>query len=91
MIQFAPLMASVISYGAFRILASLGIGYITFTAANAFGNQIISRLSADVGSVTGSVSAIIQIAGFHTAVSMLIAAYSARMALKFVKQIGVIR
>ncbi|MBS4099406.1 MAG: DUF2523 domain-containing protein [Sulfuricella sp.] len=90
MILFAPLLAGVFQYAAMRFVFSLGIGYISYAALSAIGGSIISQLNAASGSLTGAPGQIANMAGFGSAVSILISAYTVRIALKAVTKIGVL-
>ncbi|MBS4056791.1 MAG: DUF2523 domain-containing protein [Bacteroidales bacterium] len=90
MILFAPLLAGVFQYAAMRFIFSLGIGYISYAALSTVGNLIIGQLNAATGSLTGAAGQIAHMAGFGSAISILISAYTVRIALKAVTKIGVL-
>ena len=64
-----------------RILASLGMGFLTFAAVTTAADIMLGEFSAMWGTLPADVFNIISLAGFPEALGWIIGAYLSRLAL----------
>ena len=64
-----------------RVLASLGMGFLTFAAVTTAANAMLSEFSSSWGGLSSTVLNIISLAGFPEALGWIIGAYLSRLAL----------
>lgn len=71
-----------------KLLASLGIGWLTYEGLGLVGNQIQSAVLASWGQIGGVTLQILSLAGVPESVGILLGAISAKIALVAVGRLG---
>lgn len=71
-----------------KVLASLGIGFLTYEGLTAIGSQVQSAVIVNWGAIGGATIQILSLAGVTTAVGILLSAISAKAALVAIGRIG---
>lgn len=69
-----------------RLLLNLGIGFVVYKGASALIQVATNDLNAHLGSVSGAALSILTTCNVFQAVSMLLAAYSARFTMMVAKK-----
>jgi len=71
-----------------RVLASLGMGFVSFAAISAAVTSFLSVVSGYWGSIYGATLQLISLAGFPTAIGIVIGAIVARISLSSIPKLG---
>ncbi len=71
-----------------KILASLGIGWLTFEATTAALDTVVAHYNSSISSVSGAVLQIINMGGFTTSASIIISALTVRLAMESIPKLG---
>jgi hypothetical protein len=81
-------LVSLLDVGAGRVLASLGMGFISFTAVTGIVNLLISQLQSTWSGIGGAAFQLISIAGFPTALGITIGAIITRLTINAIPKLG---
>lgn len=81
---FANLASSLPS----RVLASLGIGVISFAGFSALSSQLVTQLQTNWNNIGADTLAYISLAGFPTAFGMIAGAFVVKMTLAALPKLG---
>ena len=73
-----------------KVLTSLGVGVISYTAAKAVIDQVTASVTSSMNGIGSDVYQLLALAGFVDAVSIAIAAVTAAAALAFGKRLGML-
>lgn len=73
-----------------RVLAALGIGYVTYNAATGVVVAILENMAGTFGGLTGDVTAILSRAGFFLALSIMTGGLTGGVAYWATKKLGVL-
>ena len=71
-----------------RILASLGMGFISYAGYSVVGTQIISQVTANFNSIAGQSLAYLSLAGFGTGFGLILGAVVMRLSLSAFTTLG---
>lgn len=88
MTQLAAFLISIAGTLAGRVLISLGIGWVTYEGYSLLADQVIAAVQTNMGGVGASTLAILGLAGFPTAIGVILGAFSAKAALSAVARLG---
>lgn len=81
-------LVSLVDVGAGRVLASLGMGFITFTAITAIINQLVSIADTHWSSIGGVSLQLISLGGFPLGIGMVIGAIVTRVTINTLPKLG---
>lgn len=81
-------LVSLMDVGGGRVLASLGMGFITFGAFTALVTSFTSTVSGYWGGIGGSALQLISLAGFPEALGMVIGAIVTRISISALPKLG---
>lgn len=84
---FAWLLAAVAPL-AKRILAALGIGWVTFEALGLLVDQVKDAIIAQWGAMSGDMLAIVTMSGMGTALGIILGAFVARVSFQSLARLG---
>lgn len=73
-----------------RVLATLGIGIISYTSLNLFMQFIIVRITAQIAGMSGAAVHVIAMSGAFSALSIILSALAVRVSLLTLKKFGLI-
>lgn len=73
-----------------RVLTSLGIGFISYTALTSLASAIISGVSGAYNSAGGNVLAILNLLGVGQAFGIILGAMVTRASMSAIKRLGVV-
>lgn len=88
MTQLAAFLIAISGSVAARVLVALGIGWITFEGFSAFAAQVVSAVQSSMAGILPDVLAVLGLAGFPTAVGVVLGAYVARASLSALSFLG---
>jgi len=88
MTQLWAFLAAAVWPLAKKVLASLGIGFLTYEGLTAIGSQVQSAVISSWGSIGGATIQILNLAGATSAVGILLSAITAKVALVAIGRIG---
>jgi len=71
-----------------KVLASLGIGFLTYEGLTLVGAQVQSAVLSSWGAVGGATIQILSLAGFTDAVGIMLSAITAKVALVAIGRLG---
>lgn len=71
-----------------KVLASLGVGWVTFTALTAFAIQLRDYVVAAWGTMPGDLIAIASMSGFGTALGIILGAFAYKASLSAISYLG---
>lgn len=71
-----------------KILAALGIGWLTYEGLALIGNQVQSAVLANWGAMPASMLQVLTLSGFTEAVGITLGAFTARIALTSFGRLG---
>lgn len=71
-----------------RVLISLGIGFVSYTALTAALNAVISQVSSNISSIPYEISSFLAISGLFTAMGIIFGGVMARVSLMAVERFG---
>jgi len=71
-----------------RVLASLGIGFISFAGYAAVTNSLISAMQSSWGGITGDVLSYLTLAGFPTGFGIILGCIVTRTSLGALSSLG---
>lgn len=90
MASWGSFLASAAGPLAKKVLTSVGVGVISYTAAKAVIDQVSTSITDSMSGIGGDVYQLLALAGFVDAVSIAIAAVTAAAALAFGKRLGML-
>lgn len=76
---FAGLLQAAAGPIAKKVLSALGIGVVTYTALQTSFNLAKSAVVSSYGAITGEIAGILGLAGFGTAIGIVLGAMAARV------------
>lgn len=71
-----------------RVLQALGIGIISFAGLSAALNGVIDAVKSNWGGVTGQLLDLMQLAGFNTAIGIILGAMVAKLSFTLTERLG---
>jgi len=71
-----------------KVLAALGIGWLTFEGLSLIGNQVTGAVISSYGQIGGTTLQILSLAGITDSVGILVSAITAKVALVAVGRLG---
>lgn len=81
-------LVALLDIGAGRVLASLGMGFISFAAVTGVINSLISQLQTTWSGIGGAAFQLISLAGFPTALGITVGAIVTRLSISLIPKIG---
>jgi hypothetical protein len=90
MTTLAAFLLSITSTITARVLTSLGIGFLAFTAITTLVNSLVGQINAQYGNVTGTVLQLLNLGGVGTSISIITSALVTRATLLAIKQLRVL-
>lgn len=71
-----------------RVLAALGVGWVTFTALTALVDQVKSSVLSSWGAMPADILAIATMSGFGTAFGIILGAFAYKASLSAISYLG---
>lgn len=81
-------LVSLVDIAPGRVLASLGMGFVTFGAVTTTINSVASIVSSNWGGLGGAALQLASLAGFPTAFGMIIGAVITRVSINTLPKLG---
>lgn len=85
---FLPALAAAAGPIAKHVLAALGIGLISFAALTALVDAVISHVQSNYSNIPASVAQLLDLAGFGTALGIILGGIAARAAFGAISRFG---
>ncbi len=70
----------------FRALAALGIGVVSYAFLNGAATTVVDSMTANYGALPASISSLLNLSGFGTALSTIASAFVSRASLMAIKR-----
>lgn len=85
---FLPALAAAAGPIVKHVLAALGIGLISFAALTALVDAVISHVQSNYSNIPASVAQLLDLAGFGTALGIILGGIAARAAFGAISRFG---
>lgn len=85
--MFAWLLAAIVPIVK-RVLAALGVGWVTFTALTSLVDQVKSSVLSSWGAIPADILAIATMSGFGTALGVILGAFAYKASLSAISYLG---
>lgn len=85
--MFAWLLAAIVPIVK-RVLAALGVGWVTFTALTSLVDQVKSSVLSSWGAIPADILAIATMSGFGTAFGVILGAFAYKASLSAISYLG---
>ncbi len=73
-----------------RVMTTLGLGYLSYTALNTISTTVSDKIFSQYGMIDSTILQVLNLAGFSEALHILTAAFITKASLMAIKRIGVI-
>lgn len=80
-----PLLGFILSSLIFRTIATLGIGFFTYSWITSFTDEVVNHIHTQFTGIPSDLLAILQISGFGIALSLILSAFTTIATIKAMK------